>query len=215
MSDPLSKVASALTSSGVIPTVVPTSFTPSMLFSVVWPGTGAEVILGEQIVRDLTLDEPEIKVLPMGGTGSSGASGAWAQDDGDTPPPTYTLVMTDPDAPSRADPKYGEWRHWVVPGVELPASNTAQNDSFALKPKAATTPYYPPGPPPGTGLHRYIFLLFQEPKGGISIPADAPEHQSEFTSRRSWNAMAFAEKFNLKLVGVNYFLTQAMESSSE
>jgi hypothetical protein len=109
MSDPLSKVTDALKSSGVIPTVVPADFTPSMLFSVVWPGTGAEVILGEQVVRDLTLDEPQIKVLPMGGSGSTGA---WAQD-GDAPP-TYTLVMTDPDAPSRADPKYGQWRHWVV-----------------------------------------------------------------------------------------------------
>ncbi|KAF8414558.1 hypothetical protein L210DRAFT_3434826, partial [Boletus edulis BED1] len=26
----------------------------------------------------------------------------------------YTLVMTDPDAPSRSDPKMGEWRHWLV-----------------------------------------------------------------------------------------------------
>ncbi|CAI7993366.1 Phosphatidylethanolamine-binding protein homolog F40A3.3 [Geodia barretti] len=34
----------------------------------------------------------------------------------------YTLIMTDPDAPSRSDPKWGEWRHWVVfniPGADL------------------------------------------------------------------------------------------------
>ena len=27
---------------------------------------------------------------------------------------SYTLVMTDPDAPSRDDPKFGPFRHWVV-----------------------------------------------------------------------------------------------------
>lgn len=26
----------------------------------------------------------------------------------------YTLMLVDPDAPSRADPKFREWVHWVV-----------------------------------------------------------------------------------------------------
>ena len=26
----------------------------------------------------------------------------------------YSLIMTDPDAPSREDPKFGEYVHWVV-----------------------------------------------------------------------------------------------------
>jgi hypothetical protein len=29
----------------------------------------------------------------------------------------YTLVMSDPDAPSRSNPKMREWRHWVVGNI--------------------------------------------------------------------------------------------------
>lgn len=34
----------------------------------------------------------------------------------------YTLIMTDPDAPSRLTPNYREWHHWLVvniPGNEV------------------------------------------------------------------------------------------------
>lgn len=53
-----------------------------------------------------------------------------------------------------------------------------------------------------------VFLLFQEPPGGLIIPAEAVEHKGNAKERAKWNAVEFAEKYNLKLVGVNYFLTQ-------
>ena len=61
--------------------------------------------------------------------------------------------MSDPDAPSRADPKYQEWfiavisrinfsrRHWVV--VNIPGSDVSKGNVAA--------PYMGPGPPPKTG----------------------------------------------------------------
>ncbi|KAF8963275.1 phosphatidylethanolamine-binding protein [Flammula alnicola] len=208
MSDPLTKVTTALKSEQVIPDVIPASvdFSPSVLFTVVWPSTGTEVMLGSKIARDLTIEEPEIKILPMVAPKSEVAG---TSQEGEL---SYTLVMTDPDAPSRTDPKFGQWRHWVLPGVKLPAANATETEGvYALKVKAAATPYFPPGPPAGTGFHRYIFLLFQEPAGGITIPNNAVEHNPEPASRRSWNAIAFAEKYNLKLVGANFFLTKAKE----
>ncbi|KAL1235881.1 Phosphatidylethanolamine-binding protein [Trichinella spiralis] len=39
-----------------------------------------------------------------------------------TPGALYTMVMTDPDAPSRQNPKFREWHHWLVaniPGCEI------------------------------------------------------------------------------------------------
>ena len=37
----------------------------------------------------------------------------------------YTLVLTDPDAPSRVDPKYGEYVHWLV--TNIPGGGIAPN----------------------------------------------------------------------------------------
>ena len=36
----------------------------------------------------------------------------------------YTLIMTDPDAPSRADPKFREWHHWLV--VNIPGNKLSE-----------------------------------------------------------------------------------------
>ena len=53
-----------------------------------------------------------------------------------------------------------------------------------------------------------VFLLFEEP-ASFSIPGDAVEHVATLKDRRSWNAGAFAEKYGLKLVGANFFVTQS------
>ncbi len=51
-----------------------------------------------------------------------------------------------------------------------------------------------------------MFLLFQEPKGGITIPDGAPEYGAALEERRSWDALAFADKYVLTLLGANFFL---------
>ncbi|KAF8812944.1 PEBP-like protein [Phlegmacium glaucopus] len=199
MSDQITHLTTALKNEQVIPDIIPPSikFTPSVLFSIIWPSNGTEATLGNKIAKDMTQDEPDIKILS---STHAMAEGGHSGDD-----VSYTLVMTDPDAPSRNDPKFGEWRHWIVAGLKLPAENT---DSLVLKGKPAITPYYPPAPPPGSGFHRYVFLLFQEPAGGVNIPKDNLEHNPSPASRRSWNAMAFADKHDLKLVGANFLLTE-------
>lgn len=65
----------------------------------------------------------------------------------------YTLCMTDPDAPSRATPKYREWHHWLV--VNIPGCNVEQGETLSQ--------YVGSGPPKGTGLHRYVFLVYKQP----------------------------------------------------
>ena len=54
----------------------------------------------------------------------------------------------DPDAPSRSDPKWGEWRHWMV--FNIPGAHLAKGQEWWT--------YIGAGPPKDTGLHRYIFL---------------------------------------------------------
>ncbi|KAG9223558.1 hypothetical protein PLEOSDRAFT_1100961 [Pleurotus ostreatus PC15] len=203
--DPLAEVTASLASVQLIPDVIPpsASFSPSVLFSVVWP-TGKEALLGNELTRDETLDEPDIVFTPMG-TPNSGEGGSET---------SYTLVMCDPDAPSRADPKYKEFRHWVITGLKSPAiTSDKTNNLNALKTKASTTPYRPPGPPPGSGLHRYVFLLFEEPSsaGEFTIPAGSPEYGAALEERRSWGAIKFGETYGLKLVGATYFLVRSVE----
>ena len=66
------------------------------------------------------------------------------------------LVMIDPDNPRRiTDGKragaLGPWIHWFV----LNAESSAKAGYEAVS-------YHGPDPAPGTGHHRYIFLLFQQ-----------------------------------------------------
>lgn len=100
--NPLGAVANAVQTAGIIPDVIPdkTPFAPEALLAVKWP-TGKEAMLGNELTSIDTADEPLVSFTPM-------QSFAAATDIG------YTLVMTDPDAPSKSDPKMGQWRHWLV-----------------------------------------------------------------------------------------------------
>ena len=63
-----------------------------------------------------------------------------------------------------------------------------------------------------TSFSLSVFLLFQEPSGGINLHSDAVERKGHVNARAKWNALAFAEDNGLKLVGVNYFMTQVIIS---
>uniref|UniRef100_A0A183FR13 YbhB/YbcL family Raf kinase inhibitor-like protein n=1 Tax=Heligmosomoides polygyrus TaxID=6339 RepID=A0A183FR13_HELPZ len=54
----------------------------------------------------------------------------------------YTVILTDPDAPSRGN---REWHHWLI--VNVPGNDINKGDVLAE--------YIGAGPPKGTGLHRY------------------------------------------------------------
>lgn len=98
---------------GIIPDVIPdSSFSSSFSLSIEWPNN-KKANLGNNLTTDDTHDEPSISftpvVIPAHSTGQPFVgSGSLAADK------TYTLVMVDPDAPSKADPKYRQFRHWVV-----------------------------------------------------------------------------------------------------
>ena len=66
----------------------------------------------------------------------------------------YTLVLTDLDAPSRQDPKNREWHHFL-------AVNMKGND---ISSGTVLSDYVGSGPPKGTGLHCYIWLVYEQEK---------------------------------------------------
>jgi len=109
---------------------------------------------------------------------------------------TFTLVMVDPDAPNRNEPKMREWRHWVV--INIPGCEVAKGE--------VVTPYVGPSPPPKTGIHRYVFLVYEQKGGKITV------EKMDNDNRGKWKAGDFAKKYNLgPALGVQFFQSKHAE----
>lgn len=65
---------------------------------------------------------------------------------------TICTFFADPDAPSRAEPTFDQWLHWTV--VNIPGKDLSKGNTLAE--------YVGSGPPPNTGLHRYVFLVYKQ-----------------------------------------------------
>jgi len=99
----------------------------------------------------------------------------------------YTLVLTDPDAPSRKDPKFREWHHWLV--ANIPGNNVKGGEILSE--------YIGSGPPKGTGLHRYVFLVYKQ-HGKIHDKEHGHLTNRSGDKRGQWKAEKFAKKHSLE-----------------
>lgn len=98
----------------------------------------------------------------------------------------YTVCMTDPDAPSRKEPTYREWHHWLVGNV--PGNKISEGETLSE--------YVGSGPPPDTGLHRYVFLIYEQPEGKINFSEPRLTNRSG-DNRAGFSIRKFAEKYKL------------------
>eukprot|EP00029_Vermamoeba_vermiformis_P008518 TRINITY_DN4011_c0_g1_i1.p1 TRINITY_DN4011_c0_g1~~TRINITY_DN4011_c0_g1_i1.p1 ORF type:complete len:184 (-),score=31.52 TRINITY_DN4011_c0_g1_i1:94-645(-) len=105
----------------------------------------------------------------------------------------YTLAMVDPDAPSRTQPQFREWRHWLVSNI--PGHKVSSGTVLSS--------YMGSAPPKGTGLHRYIFLLFQQ-QGKL----DAAPLNDEGKNRAGFHIKTWAKDHHLTPVGCEFFQAQ-------
>ncbi|XP_055917009.1 protein D3 [Eupeodes corollae] len=97
----------------------------------------------------------------------------------------YTLCMTDPDAPSRKEPKYREWHHWLVGNI--PGKDISKGEVLSA--------YIGSGPPKGTGLHRYVFLVYKQ-SGKLAFDEKKLPNTSG-DDRGCFKIQNFVEKYNL------------------
>ncbi|XP_043762081.1 phosphatidylethanolamine-binding protein 1-like [Cervus elaphus] len=105
--------------------------------------------------------------------------------DGLDPGELYTLVLTDPDAPSRKDPKYREWHHFLV--VNMKGNDVSSG--------TVLSDYVGSGPPKGTGLHRYLWLVYEQ-KGPLKC--DEPILSNRSGDRRGkFKVASFRKKYEL------------------
>nr|XP_005329378.2 phosphatidylethanolamine-binding protein 4 isoform X1 [Ictidomys tridecemlineatus] len=116
---------------------------------------------------------------------------------------TYTLMMVDPDAPSRSEPTKKYWRHWLVTDIK---GNDLKKGNIQGQ---VLTPYKPPSPPAKSGFHRYQLLVYlQERDEVISL---LPK---ESKSRGSWNMESFLNRFHLREPEAStQFMTQNSQDS--
>ncbi|CEF63954.1 Phosphatidylethanolamine-binding protein 1 [Strongyloides ratti] len=99
----------------------------------------------------------------------------------------YTLAMTDPDAPSRQNPTFREWEHWLV--VNIPGKDISKGDVLAE--------YIGSGPPSGTGFHRYVYLLYKQ-QGKITDSEHGHLPNNSGDKRGGFKIEKFARKHNLE-----------------
>ncbi|KAK4655190.1 carboxypeptidase Y inhibitor [Podospora pseudocomata] len=122
---------------------------------------------------------------------------------------TYVIAMTDPDAPSRDDPKWSEFCHWIAIGVPTSSgiSPTFSDEIMGYK---------PPSPPEKTAKHRYVLLAFA-PANGTTEKL----HLSRPSARKHWGydvgndgdkdtkgVREWAAENGLVPVGANFFYAQ-------
>ncbi|CAA2960560.1 protein TERMINAL FLOWER 1-like isoform X1 [Olea europaea var. sylvestris] len=91
----------------------------------------------------------------------------------------YTLVMTDPDVPGPSDPYLREHIHWLVTDIPGTTDVTFGRELVSYE-----------IPRPNIGIHRFVFVLFQQTaRQTVSPPA----------SRDHFSTRSFAAENNLGL----------------
>eukprot|EP01084_Bolivina_argentea_P313792 543459_1 len=116
----------------------------------------------------------------------------------------YTVILTDPDARDRVKHEFREWVHFVkinVSGADLSTGGDA------------IVEYVGSGPPQGSGLHRYCWLVYEQSNGRIDVDKCGQRKLkaagSNGVGRQSWKARKFASDNKLgPLVAGTYYYAE-------
>lgn len=176
-------------------------FNPDYYLDISYPKSHESVRLGNDIPVKSVSDRPVFVFQPL------------------TPlkPPTphtkdtdsvFTLVLTDPDAKSRDKPKWSEMCHWIITNLTDPTQEPPPflepTGLIGLK-YGEVEKYLPPGPPPKTGPHRYVFVLLK----GDSKTVEAPKDRKHWGYGKVRHGVRdWAAENNLTVVGANFFYAQ-------
>eukprot|EP01111_Echinosteliopsis_oligospora_P005105 TRINITY_DN1829_c1_g1_i1.p1 TRINITY_DN1829_c1_g1~~TRINITY_DN1829_c1_g1_i1.p1 ORF type:complete len:171 (-),score=45.49 TRINITY_DN1829_c1_g1_i1:394-906(-) len=137
---------------------------------------GSHNVTGSEIPLDAVQTQPQVSL--------KGEEGQY-----------YTLAFVDPDAPSRSSPSNREWRHWVV--VNIPSSDFSKGGHLS--------DFFPSAPPAGSGLHRYVFILYKQ---NGKLVASHFDDTAETKARSKFHVSDWAGKFNLTPISATFYLCQ-------
>ena len=169
-----SKLAMAIKVDGIVPDVIdqpPTSIADVKFAS------GVSMNLGSELTPTQVKDQP--------------VSVRWPTEPG----ALYTLVFTDPDAPSRSDPRFREILHWLVANV--PENDIEKGDVYSE--------YIGSGPKEDSGVHRYVLLVFKQPKGRLELDRPKASNRSS-EGRYAFKTRHLVDEYKLGTpVAANFF----------
>ncbi|KAI9746067.1 MAG: hypothetical protein M1818_000748 [Claussenomyces sp. TS43310] len=167
----------------IIPTVL-NDFAPSCTLSVIYPAHHVSVHYGNTLKPSYVDAAPAVHVDCGGGTTEWDAA-------------NFSVALTDPDAPSRKKPKWSEMCHWIAVGGRADGEQGSLVD------------YKPPGPPPGTGKHRYVFVLLKGDTSSLTEPSDRQHwgfgKPGGKKGRKTHGVQDWADREGLEIVGANWF----------
>lgn len=196
-------------------------FTPLLTLNATWKKATAEI--GNTIKPKKAKKEPTVHFLDTVPLVSSLATGDEFHKL--SPGIQLTIALTDPDAPSRSNPKWSQICHWIATDVQLSSLTTNnssndddENDSHHSHRQSLTEimPYKAPGPPPKTGKHRYVFVALAPTNGTterlyLSTPKDRQRwgFEGEGEGLREWagvNGLSVVGKSRLHLLQFDMIL---------
>jgi len=185
----------------IIPTVI-NDFLPTLILKISWP-SNKTAELGNTIKPDDLQDSPKIE-LNDDPTSSTHRKSSKMK---------YTIALTDPDAPSRDNPEWSEMCHWIATGVSVSSDSSSSERVYATKKLKDVIDYKPPGPPPKTGKHRYVFLAFAPVNGTTKkLQLSKPDDRQHWgTGKERHGVRDWAEDNGLVAVGANFIYSKNEE----
>jgi len=126
------------------------------------------LFIQHQIVPDVVSQPPNKKLILVYDDGTTVHGGNEQPISSTQSPPNvslptatssyYSLLMLDPDNDTRTTYRYRQFLHWFV--INIPGMSGGQgvdvNKGFTV------SPYMGCAPDPGSGRHRYVFLLYEQ-----------------------------------------------------
>ena len=167
-------------------------FEPSWYLDMAYPKHHEAVLLGNDIPVKHVQQRPAFTFHPI----------RPVLDEADK---TFTIALTDPDAKSRKNPKWSEMCHWLITNLTSTSASTSFDFPDILKEDGELKGYKPPGPPPKTGPHRYVFVLLQ----GNGTALKGPEERQHWGyGKTRQGVQRWADENGLEVVGANFFFAQ-------
>ncbi|KAI7240610.1 dynamin GTPase [Hortaea werneckii] len=193
----------------IIPTVLD-SFHPKLALDISWKHATAHV--GNTVDPDKLQEPPKTTLSSLN----------HGEDTSETNPflrpeeMQLTIALTDPDAPSRENPEWAQVCHWIATSGPKHgnAGEGLDSDLVTKHPHwKDIMPYKPPGPPPKTGKHRYVFVVLAPMNGtkealNLVKPADRQHwgYEKADLGLREW-----ADEMGLEVLGANFVYAQNAE----
>ncbi|KAJ3962520.1 hypothetical protein N0V92_000791 [Colletotrichum tropicale] len=118
----------------------------------------------------------------------------------------FIVLMIGPDSPSRENPSERNIKHYLAGNFTVEQTKSAVlNSSMIMKnSSAAFTEYMPPEPKSGSGMHRYIYLLYVQPEKMNRMGFDMVG--MDMKDRKNFNLTSFRKMAGLKRpIGGTFF----------